>query len=314
MKLADRNLAPMNEFAREQHNGVVATHGLTKRYGRITALDECSLSVGSGEILGLLGPNGSGKTTLLRLLMGFLRPTVGSAAIAGLHCHRESVAVHRIVSYLPGDVRLMRNMTGLEVLTFLAKLRGQPDSSRGVELAKKLDLDIGKRVSQMSTGMRQKLALAAVLAVEAPIFILDEPTSNLDPSIRTMVSALILEAKSAGRTVIVSSHVLSEVEQTCDRVIILQQGRLVHDQCVQEIRRCHRITAMLNAALPPVPPKLAEHLTIHAQSNGNIVIETPSELAPVLQWLATLPLAEVHIEPLGLQRVYELYHPPKGAA
>ena len=278
------------------------------------ALDACTLSVDPGEVFGLLGPNGSGKSTLLRLLMGFLRPTRGRATIAHRDCYRESVAIHAGVSYLPGDVRLFRGMNGLEILSFLSRLRGRQDFSRSVQLADRLGLVLSQSISQMSTGMRQKLALSAVLAVDVPLLILDEPTSNLDPTVRATVASVIREAKAAGRAVIFSSHVLSEVEQVCDRVAILRQGRLVHDQVLTEIRRRHRISARLTAALPPVPESLQGQLTVVAKLNNRILIETPGELSPLFGWLATLPLAEVRIEPLGLQAVYEQYHPAEAAA
>jgi beta-exotoxin I transport system ATP-binding protein len=293
---------------------IVDAHELTKTYGRLAALQNCTLSVQPGEVFGLLGPNGSGKTTLLRLLMGFLRPTGGRVTIADRDCYRDSVAVHAGVSYLPGDVRLVRGMKGRDVLAFFSRLRGQTQAVRNIQLAERLGLDLSRKVAQMSTGMRQKLALATVLAVDVPLLILDEPTSNLDPTVRGTVMALIREARSSGRTVFFSSHVLSEVEQTCDRVAILRRGRLVHDQIMSEIRRGHRIRAQLTGALPPVPEHLAAHLSVSAHANGVMTIDAPGDLAPLLGWLATLPLADVHIEPTGLQSVYEQFHPPEAAA
>jgi ABC-2 type transport system ATP-binding protein len=205
-------------------------------------------------------------------------------------------------------------MNGLQLLQFLGQLRGHRDLARSTQLADRLGLALARPVAQMSTGMRQKLALAAVLAVDVPLLILDEPTSNLDPTVRTTVAALIREAKAAGRTVIFSSHVLSEVEQVCDRVVILRQGRLVHDQVMTEIRRRHRISARLTSAFPSVPENLREQLTVTPISDGKVIIDTPGELSPLLGWLATLPLTEVRIEPLGLQAVYEQYHPAEAAA
>jgi ABC-2 type transport system ATP-binding protein len=287
---------------------------LTKRYGRTAALDECTLSVRRGEVFGLLGPNGSGKTTLLRLLLGFLRPTRGRAAIDGRDCWRESVAVHELVSYLPGDVRLARGMKGRDVLAFFARLRPNDHFEQSLQLAERLELDLSRSVSQMSTGMRQKLALAAVLAVDVPLLVLDEPTSNLDPTVRSLVIGLVREARSVGRTVVFSSHVLSEVEAVCDSVAILRQGRLVHDQVMAEIRRRHRIRARVTGALPQAPEALRGQLQVSSPSAGHVVIDAPGDLAPVLGWLATLPLAEIHIEPIGLQAVYEAYHPVHAAA
>jgi ABC-2 type transport system ATP-binding protein len=265
-------------------------------------------------VFGLLGPNGSGKTTLLRLLMGFLRPTRGRATIANRDCYLDSVAVHAAVSYLPGDVRLDRSIRGRDVLAFFARLRGERRPVRSVQLAERLGLDLSRKVAHMSTGMRQKLALAAVLAVDAPLLILDEPTSNLDPTVRSTVLALIGEARGAARTVIFSSHVLSETERIADRVVILRSGRLVHDQVMSTIRRGHRVRARPTAALPPVPERLASQVAVSSHSDGRVTIDAPGDLAPLLGWLATLPLAEVHIEPIGLQAVYEQYHPAETAA
>jgi ABC-2 type transport system ATP-binding protein len=292
---------------------IVETHSLTKYYRNLPALNDCTLSVERGEIFGLLGPNGSGKTTYLRLLLGFLRPTRGSATIDGRDCYRDSVAVHSGVSYLPGDVRLDRAMKGRDVLTFFARLRGESSATRSVQLAARLGLDLSRRVSQSSTGMRQKLALAAVLAVDVPLLILDEPTSNLDPTVRATILSLIREAKSVGRTIIFSSHVMSEVEQVSDRVVILRNGQLVHDQPMSSIRRGHRIYAKLDSMLPSVPERFAGQVAISKHADGRIVIDAPGDLSPLLGWLATMPLTEVHVEPVGLQAVYEKYHRPEVA-
>ncbi|HEV3020923.1 MAG TPA: ABC transporter ATP-binding protein [Pirellulales bacterium] len=285
----------------------VQTRALCKRYGGLTALDECGLAVRRGEVFGLLGPNGSGKTTLLRLLMGFLRPTSGEATIAGLDCYRDSVAIHRRAAYLPGDARLFPQMRGHGVLRFFSRVRPDAELSRSLALAQRLKLDLTRRVAALSTGMRQKLALAAVLALDSPLLVLDEPTSNLDPTVRGDVLDLVREARSAGRTVIFSSHVLDEVEQVCDRVGILRHGRLVWVQLMSELRRQHRIRARLTAPLSAIAPAMAGPLDISVDA-GRLTILTPGELSPLLGWLATLPLAEVQIEPVGLRAVYDRYH------
>jgi ABC-2 type transport system ATP-binding protein len=290
---------------------IVETRDLTKHYGRLPALSDCTLAIGRGEVFGLLGPNGSGKTTLLRLLMGFLRPTRGSARIDDCDCYRDSVAVHALLSYLPGDVRMVRAMKGRDVLTFFAQLRGVRQPARSVPLAERMELDLSRRVSQLSTGMRQKLALAAVLAADVPLLILDEPTSNLDPTIRTTILEIIREAKSAGRTVIFSSHIISEVEQVCDRVVILRQGQLVHDGAMSEIRRRHRIRANLTGPMPLVPECFAGQLAVSQEASGRILIDAPGDLSPLLGWFSTLPLAEIYIEPVGLQAVYDEHHRPE---
>ena len=291
---------------------LVETIQLTKRYGSVTALDDCTLDVRRGEVFGLLGPNGAGKTTLLRLLLGFLRPTSGSARIDGLDCVRQSVDVRRRVAYLPGDARLFRQMRGRDVLRFFAEIRPGGDVRRSLDLAERLELDLTRQVGYMSTGMRQKLALVATLAANTPLVVLDEPTSNLDPSVRAQVGKLVLEAKQAGRTVMFSSHVLSEVEDVCDRVVILRSGHVVHTQTMSELRRRHRIRAELAGPLPPTPPHFDSQVTIQTNGDGEITIETPGELSPLLGWLATLPLREVLVEPIGLRAVYDQYHAETG--
>jgi ABC-2 type transport system ATP-binding protein len=287
----------------------VETHSLSKRYGHFTALDQFSFGVERGEVVGLLGPNGAGKTTLLRLLMGYLRPSAGQAFIDGLDCYRQSYGVHRRVSYLPGEARLFRTMRGRDVIDFFTSVRNDGSRPRAVALAcDRFGLDLARSVATMSTGMRQKLALAVTLAVDTPLVILDEPTSNLDPSVRSDVAELVKEARRAGRTVIFSSHVISEVEQVCDRALILRAGRLVHTQVIATLLRKHRIRAQLTGSLPPLPETFNGHVSVAMDAAGALVIETPGELSGLLGWLATLPLSEVNIEPLGLRALYDQYH------
>ncbi len=293
---------------------LVETHDLTKRYGRLTALDRCTLGVHQGEVFGLLGPNGAGKTTLLRLLLGYLRPTSGTARIAGLDCYRQSVQVRGQVTYLPGEARLFRQMRGRDVLAFFANVRPKGDVRLARKLAERLDLDLSRRVAFMSTGMRQKLALASALSASTPILVLDEPTSNLDPTVRHTVLDLVAEARRDGRTVIFSSHVLSEVEEACDRVVILRDGRPVHTQVMAELRHQHRIRMHLREAMPAVPERFDGQLSVTSSTNGSVTIETPAALTPILGWLATLPVEELSIEPVGLRAVYDRYHRESGGA
>ncbi len=287
---------------------IVRTEHLTKSYGSFTALDGCSLSVPEGEIFGLLGPNGAGKTTLLRLLLGYITPTSGTATVAGFDSVRDSLEVRARTAYLPGEARLFRRMNGHQVLDFFASLRPGCRREVATGVARRLDLDCSRQVARMSTGMRQKLALAVVLAMETPLVILDEPTANLDPTARAEVLELVVEARAAGRTVIFSSHVLSAVEDTCDNVAIVGAGRVVHEQSLEHLRRCHRIRAELNGPLGPIPAALGESVVIVAQGEGTVVMEAGDSLAPLLGWLSTLPLKEMRIEPVGLAAVYDRFH------
>lgn len=289
---------------------IVETEALTKRYGTFTALQDCTLQIDRGEIFGLLGPNGAGKTTLIRLLMGFLRPSSGRASIDGRDCYRQSVAVHRKVAYLPGEARLFRRMRGKEALTFLSKIRGNRDHQRSFEMAARLDLDITRRVAFMSTGMRQKLALAATLASDVELLILDEPTANLDPNVRSEVLKVLNEAKENGRTIVFSSHVLSEIEETCDRVVILRRGRLVHRQDLRELRDQYRITA--TSGEPDKPDlDLPETLKSNGQISivdDQILIDYEGDMTPMIGWLASQHLVNIKIRPLGLRAIYDRFH------
>jgi ABC-2 type transport system ATP-binding protein len=281
---------------------------LTKRYGPLAALEDCTLGIERGEVFGLLGPNGAGKTTLLRLLMGYLKPTSGHAAIDGLDCHRRSVEVRTRTSYLPGEARLFGTMRGRKVLQFFAEVRPGGDFQRSLEMAQRLELDLSRRVAFMSTGMRQKLALVATLAADTPLVILDEPTANLDPTVRGIVAQMVAEARQQGRTVLFSSHVLSEVEDVCDRVAFLRNGRLAHLQVMHDLKRRHQIRAILTGPWQPPPGRLADELSIRHSANGHVAIETPGELAPVLQWLSSMTLEEMNVQPVGLRALYDRVH------
>jgi ABC-2 type transport system ATP-binding protein len=301
---------PQSAALGKNGNVIVVTQDLTKRYADVVALDHCTLGVEQGEVFGLLGPNGAGKTTLIRLLLGFLRPTSGSATIATFDCLTQSVAVRERVAYLPAEAKLFDHMRGREALEFFASVRANGDLAKSLALAKRLELDLRRQVGYMSTGMKQKLALAAVLAAPTPVIILDEPTANLDPSVRSEVMNLVVEASHEGKTILFSSHVMSEVEQACDRVVILRSGRVVHTQSLDSLRSQHRILAKLAGPLQPLPAQLSQGALLKCETDGTMILETPGDLGPLLGWLAQQPLTDVRIEPLGLQSVYSRFHAP----
>jgi ABC-2 type transport system ATP-binding protein len=301
-------------LAEEIHDVLVETERLTKRFGDFTALLDCSLSVRSGEVFGLLGPNGAGKTTLIRLLLGFLRPTSGSAQVAGFDCFRQSVRVREQLAYLPAEAKLFRRMKANEALEFFASLRGsRGNAQRALRLAGRLDLDLTRRIAFMSTGMRQKLALATTLSHDTPLVILDEPTANLDPNVRSEVMKIVEELRDEGRTVLLSSHVLSEIEDTCDRVVILRAGQVVHLLEMNQLRQRHRIRARSGPKAASVPAELRDSVELR-QSEDRLLIETEGDLARVLVWLAGLQLREVKIEPYGLRSVYDQFHAEEAKA
>ena len=310
-RLLFRNLTPadlVHPNNQTLNQMIVSSKNLSKSYGTFRALTDCNISVKSGEVFGLLGPNGAGKTTLLRTLLGFIKPTSGQACIAGFDCASQSVEVRQKTAYLPGEARLFRRMRGHHVLDFFSRLRADCDRKKCSAIAERLQLDGRRQVSRMSTGMRQKLALSMVLAIDCPLVILDEPTANLDPSARAEVLALVLEARNTGRTVIFSSHVLSEIESTCDRVVIMRAGHIAHEQSIATLRRRHRIYAQLAGPLTQIPEGLADSISIIRESCSEAVLESADSLTRVLDWLSGLPLSELKIEPVGLSAVYDRYH------
>jgi ABC-2 type transport system ATP-binding protein len=187
-------------------------------------------------------------------------------------------------------------------------LRDDATFARAVALADRLGLDLSRRVRQMSTGMRQKLALAIALAPDVPLVVLDEPTSNLDPTVRREIIQLIREDRASGKTVLFSSHVLSEVEEVCDRVIVLREGRLVESIRMADVREQHRIHATLRGSLAPLPTNLAREARVDQGPGGEVTILVSGDLALLLGWLAEQPLTRLHIEPVGLRTIYERHH------
>ncbi|MDC0936499.1 ABC transporter ATP-binding protein [Pirellulales bacterium] len=291
---------------------LLTAQSLTKRFGQVEALCNCSIAADRGEVLGLLGPNGAGKTTFLRLLLGFLKPTSGSAHIDGFDCYRQPVSAHRRLAYLPGEVRLISKLTGRGCLEFFTQLRPAGALQPALKIAQRLDLDLSRRVGQMSTGMRQKLALAIALAPDVPLTVLDEPTANLDPNARRIVLELVRECRDAGNTVLFSSHVLGEVEEACDRAALLRGGRLVEEVTLAEIRGRRRIRMKLTGPLTPPPEAIARSIEVDADDRAATVL-AEGDLAPLLKWLAEQPIAELQIEAAGLRTVYERVHPATGS-
>lgn len=285
---------------------LVATD-LTKDYGTFRALDGLTLSLAPGEVFGLLGPNGSGKSTALRMLLGFLRPTRGTATVAGFDCWADSIETRRRIAYLPGELRLYETMTGRKIVTFLTKLRGDTPGPEVDALAKKLDIDIDRPLTHMSSGMKRKVALLTVLVPNVPLIILDEPTNTLDPTMRDELLDQLKEAKGRGQAVLFSSHVLQEVEAVCDRVGILRKGKLVHLQELAELREGRSVTAKLTGPAPVTLPD-GSPLPAGAVENGVLDLTYRGPLPDLLAWLARLPLADLKVEPQGLGAIYRKVH------
>jgi ABC-2 type transport system ATP-binding protein len=285
---------------------LLRTEHLTKDYGRFRALDDLTLEVSAGEVVGLLGPNGSGKTTALRILLGFLRPTSGCARIGGHDCWSDSVAARRLVAYLPGELRLYENMTGRQLLAFLCRLRGQPVNGEIGTLARAFDIDLDRPIAALSSGMKRKVALLQVLTPHSALLIMDEPTNTLDPTMRDLLLEQVGRARERGQAVLFSSHVLSEVERVCDRVAVLRNGRLVQLVAMSQLLHGRLVQARF-AGPAPAPPPLAG-LVVHSREGDRLTVEHTGALTDLLGWLAGQSPTELRVEPLGLNAIYSRHH------
>jgi len=240
---------------------VIEIENLTKSYGKTLALSDVDLTVDEGEVFGFIGPNGAGKTTTLRILLGLLRKDAGHVSVLGGDPWRDAVALHRRLAYVPGDVSLWPNLTGGEVIDLLGRLRGSFDQSRRDELVERFSFDPTKPCRTYSTGNRQKVALIAALVSDVELFILDEPTLGLDPLMEAVFRDCVEEVKEAGKTVLLSSHILAEVEALCDRISIIKEGRIVDSGTLAELRHLRRISVSVESEYPI--SGLSELLGVH---------------------------------------------------
>ncbi|MFJ8313201.1 MULTISPECIES: ATP-binding cassette domain-containing protein [unclassified Streptomyces] len=239
----------------------ITVAGLHKSFGRTHALDGLDLAVETGEVHGFLGPNGAGKSTTIRVLLGLLRADSGAARLLGRDPWTDAVDLHRHVAYVPGDVTLWRNLSGGEVIDLYGRLRGGLDTSRRADLIERFELDPTKKGRTYSKGNRQKVALVAAFASDVDVLILDEPTSGLDPLMEEVFQGCVEEERDRGRTVLLSSHILSEVESLCDRVSIIRRGKTVETGSLAELR--HLTRTSVTAELAGAPDGLASLPGVH---------------------------------------------------
>ncbi|MDR1825865.1 MAG: ABC transporter ATP-binding protein [Bifidobacteriaceae bacterium] len=231
-------------------DATIAITGLKKAFGRVQALDGVDLTVQPGEIYGFIGPNGAGKSTTIRVALGILKADAGRAAIFGQDAWRDAVAIHHRLSYVPGDVNLWPNLTGGEVIDLLVRLKKNGDRQYRRELIERFEFDPSKKCDTYSKGNRQKVALVAAFSTDADLYILDEPTSGLDPLMELVFRDCVRKVAAEGKTVFLSSHILSEVEQLCDRLSIIRQGRIVDTGSLREMQHLTRNQVHAEAPQP----------------------------------------------------------------
>ncbi len=297
----------------------ITADGLTKAFGRTRALDGLDLTVHTGEVHGFLGPNGAGKTTTIRVLLGLMRADGGRATLLGGDPWTDATELHRRLAYVPGDVTLWPNLTGGEVIDLLGRLRGGLDTARRAELIERFDLDPRKKGRTYSKGNRQKVALVAALASDVELLVLDEPTSGLDPLMEEVFREVVGEERERGdRTVLLSSHILSEVEALCDRVTIIRAGRTVESGTLDELRHLGRIT--IDASLAHVPEDLGSLPGVHDLSSYGSHVHLSvdqTSLDDVMRHLAGAGLRSLVSRPPTLEELFLRHYrqdQPVGAA
>ena len=283
----------------------ISVSGLEKSFGRTRALDGLDLQVASGEVHGFLGPNGSGKTTTIRILLGLLRADAGQARLLGGDPWHDAVTLHRRLAYVPGDVTLWPTLTGGEVIDLLGRLRGTIDPRRRADLLQRFDLDPRKKAHTYSKGNRQKVALIAALASDVELLLLDEPTSGLDPLMEAVFRACIREEQARGRTVLLSSHVLAEVEALCDRVSIVRAGRTVERGSLTELRHLRRTTIEAElAALPSLPLDLPGVHELHVDGTRLRCTVDSAGLNTLLGHLSMIGVRSLISQPPTLEQLF----------
>jgi ABC-2 type transport system ATP-binding protein len=284
---------------------VISVAGLVKTFGRTRALDSLDLEVLPGEVHGFLGPNGSGKTTTIRVLLGLLRADAGTARMLGGDPWDDAVALHRRLSYVPGDVNLWPGLTGGEIIDLIGRLRGGLDIKRRDELLERFDLDPRKKARAYSKGNRQKVALVAALATDTELLLLDEPTSGLDPLMEAEFRKCIQQVKDDGRTVLLSSHILAEVEALCDRVSIIRLGRTVETGTLTELRHLTRTSVTVETVQPPVGIEDLPGVHDVVVEGTRAKFDVDSQyLDAVVRYLATLGVRSLVSTPPTLEELF----------
>ena len=286
----------------------VRVRGLVKHFGRFRALDHLDLEVEAGSVHGFLGPNGAGKSTTIRTLLGLYRPDDGNVSVLGRDPWQEASVINRQVSYVPGDVALWPTLTGGQVLDALAGLRGSRDADREAELIERFDLDPTKRVQTYSKGNRQKVALVAALAAPTRLLVLDEPTSGLDPLMERVFTEEVARAAGEGRTVLLSSHILAEVQRLCSAVTIIKNGHVVEHGDLKTLRRLSRTRIELGVPTDELAIVSQELETMDldvVEDSGRLSLEVPAERVPaVLSLAGEHRIQDVTCEPASLEDLF----------
>lgn len=298
-------------------NQIVSLNKVEKRFGKFQALKDVTFDVNKGEVLGFIGPNGSGKSTTIRILLGMLKKSGGEATIFGKDVWKEDTAIHKNISYVPGDVFLWPNLTGGEIIDLLLKLNDQKRTQRTEELIKKFQLDPKKKARTYSKGNRQKIALVAALSQEAELYIFDEPTSGLDPLNEKSFQEEVLKLKEAGKSILLSSHILSEVEKMCDRIAIIREGEIIETGDLNSMRHLTRLEIAVETKEPlDGIEQLAGVHTAHFSGDAHrkaVLSVDRDQMTQIMIFLAEKQIINLTSTPPTLEDLFMRYYEKQGA-
>jgi len=286
-------------------NIVVKAENLVKTFGKVKALDGVNLELDTGEVYGFIGPNGAGKSTTIRTLLGVLKADSGTAQIFGHDAWQDAVDIHKRLAYVPGDVNLWENLTGGEIIDLFLRLKGGVDRQYKDELIEKFDFDPTKKASTYSKGNRQKVALVAAFSSDADLYILDEPTSGLDPLMELVFHDCVAKVKAQGKTVLLSSHILSEVEKLCDRLSIIRNGKIVDTGTLQEMRHLSRTNITVRTAQPVTSLHEMNGVYDISENAGFISFRTDSDATgAVIKVLSDSGITQITVTPPTLEELF----------
>ncbi len=292
---------------------ILKISNLGKRFGDVTALDGINLEVNEGEIYGFIGPNGAGKTTTIRVMLGILKADKGDATLFGMDAWKDAVEIHKRVAYVPGEVNLWPDLTGGEVIDLFVKLRGSNNQSRREELIERFNLDPSKKCGTYSKGNRQKVALVAAFSADADLYILDEPSAGLDPLMEKVFQECVIEAKNEGKSVFLSSHILSEVERLCDKVSIIRQGKIIESGSLKDLHHLTRTRITLETQKPI--PSIEKLDGVHEveENNGAYSFQIDTDkLNEVIKHLSQFEIEKLESAPPTLEDLFMRHYRVSG--
>lgn len=293
---------------------MIEVNHLTKKFGDFYSIQNVHLQIPKGEVFGFLGPNGAGKSTTIRHLMGFLQPTEGSCFINGLNCREASATIQQFVGYLPGEIAFIDKMTGKQFIHFIAKLRGMNDYTHAEELMHFFELDASGLIKKMSKGMKQKVGLVCAFMHHPEIVILDEPTSGLDPLMQTKFIEFILAEKDKGTTIFMSSHMIEEVEKTCDRVAIINAGKIVATETITDLKKRKSKKYMLEFQDEQELTRfLDEEYVLERISSTKVMITIMGDLQAFLHTLSNYKIIDLDVISQSLEDIFMHYYESGGA-